>query len=920
MFEAVRLTKLDEVTAILDSLPTGGDAEEARGAIVNGRDEDGRTPLFMIASRGSAVYSSSGGGFLKDANDPQKILCALIAAGADVNIADKSGDTPLHRAAAAGCAPMVDELIAAGAGASVGVKGEYGRFPIHWAVAKGYGAEAVPSLIQHDSDWLSRTDENGLTAFLVATNNVNITAMEVMIEHVAKKCEEEEGCQQQLQKLLGASVDDKYGRNALHILAGQFFGKAEPIAALAAALEKHFGSSNCNKNTRPFLDMCMARDAKGNTPLATIRFQGDKSAAIIHALLNGIRSEAALKGATDDTDHINTVIASFVNAANPSGFTALHYAASTGTAEVVQLLLDAGATVPTRNSLTTLDDTPTEEEAVVKLEGEEERTPLHRAVHENEEHAEAIIATLIAAGHAVCIGRRQKEKGEGGRVIGVNTPLHAAMFAGNLGGVKALLASGKITKELLFIKNTSGATALHELPFGQGAQNSVAILAALAEHLVAADAKAVGGEGGEEEGDSSSLPPSSDTLTELLNAKDAMGNTILHLACNCRDKPLITALVSGQLNNNTNGAASEGEDSQQIASIAMDVNAKTNNGWSPFYLATAYRRAEIITALLEADAERGAIDVNAADSNSGNTPLHSAVIGKEPSTIRALLAIARKQKQQQKDAPNEDEVTPPEASPPSTEEQKDESAAAAETTAPADSAEKEAHVLVEESPSTPASHREVDVNAVSSRRGWTPLHHACDAQYLEGIQLILEAKRAEGADVNVSAISNDNDGANTPLHTVISAAISKSGSGAARAKASDADAQNTIAIVTSLIEASADVNVKNAANLTPLGLITQVLHKANKTAEGSDVSKTATTEGDSSPQLFLVALREQLLNAGAEDIPIPVPTSTAPSNSTPTASRKSVSSSSRSQPQPPSPMLKAAVTVAVFCIIYKLLF
>lgn len=71
------------------------------GAEIEARDAQGRTPLFVAASSGSA-----------------QIVRALVLAGADVNARSNSGATPLMLAASSGSLEAVTFLLAGGADAN----------------------------------------------------------------------------------------------------------------------------------------------------------------------------------------------------------------------------------------------------------------------------------------------------------------------------------------------------------------------------------------------------------------------------------------------------------------------------------------------------------------------------------------------------------------------------------------------------------------------------------------------------------------------------------------------------------------------------------------------------------------------------------------------------------------------------------
>ncbi|MBL8232140.1 MAG: ankyrin repeat domain-containing protein [Bryobacterales bacterium] len=104
-----------------------------RGAAVNGKTIEGRTPLHVAAQQPSL-------------EEPLKLL---LAAGADPNAADIAGITPLHLAATVGSARLAALLI--DAGAKVNVISANGSTPLIMAAVSG-SSETVKLLLAKGAD------------------------------------------------------------------------------------------------------------------------------------------------------------------------------------------------------------------------------------------------------------------------------------------------------------------------------------------------------------------------------------------------------------------------------------------------------------------------------------------------------------------------------------------------------------------------------------------------------------------------------------------------------------------------------------------------------------------------------------------------------------------------------------------------
>jgi len=113
------------------------------GADVNVKDDYGRTPLHVAAEKGEV-----------------EIVKLLLEKGADVNVKNNNGQTPLHYAASGGYTEIVKLLLERGA--DVNVKNKNVSTPLHDAAFGGY-TEIVKLLLERGADPEIK-DGLGLTA------------------------------------------------------------------------------------------------------------------------------------------------------------------------------------------------------------------------------------------------------------------------------------------------------------------------------------------------------------------------------------------------------------------------------------------------------------------------------------------------------------------------------------------------------------------------------------------------------------------------------------------------------------------------------------------------------------------------------------------------------------------------------------
>lgn len=137
-----------------------------KGANPNVFDALGRTPLHM------AVFY----------NHP-KTTALLIARGADVNAKDRIGMTPLHAAVLVGSTQEVDLLLANKA--EIDAVANSGLTPLHLAAATGR-PQLVKLLIQRGANPLSK-DVTGATPLFFAVRNKDQNSISLLQQYAGKE-------------------------------------------------------------------------------------------------------------------------------------------------------------------------------------------------------------------------------------------------------------------------------------------------------------------------------------------------------------------------------------------------------------------------------------------------------------------------------------------------------------------------------------------------------------------------------------------------------------------------------------------------------------------------------------------------------------------------------------------------------------
>ena len=340
-------------------------AHQVRGLIDQGADPNlrnwrGETPLHRAAIR----------------NPDLDVSRTLIGAGADPNARDETGATPLHRAAPNPSPARAALLIEAGA--SVNARDRAGATPLHYAAESGRGA-MLTRLVEAGAS-LNVRDEDGATPL-----------------HRAIGKGWAEGAKTLLDRGADPNAPDNEGRTPLHrAYATDRQDMVNRLIGAGANLE--------------------ARDDRGRVPIQHLESRSPEQYARLQDAVNPADSEgrtplhlAAGKGASLGVHRLLQQGAD-PNLRDNEGWTALHRAAeSTDGAGAVERLLGAGAD-PNVSA------------------GKDEQTPLHLAAgSDSTESVDRLLDASANPGVADSEGR---------------TPLHSAAANGSPEIAERLLKAG----------------------------------------------------------------------------------------------------------------------------------------------------------------------------------------------------------------------------------------------------------------------------------------------------------------------------------------------------------------------------------------------------------------------------------------------------------------------------------------------
>lgn len=335
----------------------------AAGADVEAAGQYGNRPLHDAVSNDFSVLRRLGV-LVNDGNSPRPrtgleskpdVIAELLAAGADIEAENGSGDRPIHCATQLGKLDILREVLAAraqvnattqrgirplqfairrdsiqhlqvllAAGAETEIADEHGNTPLHWAVENGT-ADMVKVLLAARANTRS-LNAQGETLVHIAIRNGRTVTLQVLLAAGADR-----------------EIADKGGNKPLHWAVER--GQVDMVEALLAARAK-IDSLNGDGETSLHIAVRL-----GNHRIMQVLLAAGADTEIANQRGNKPLHLAAAENGR--ADMVKALLAGRANteSLNRDADTSLHIAVSLGHNQIAQLLLEAGASTKAQNSV-----------------------------------------------------------------------------------------------------------------------------------------------------------------------------------------------------------------------------------------------------------------------------------------------------------------------------------------------------------------------------------------------------------------------------------------------------------------------------------------------------------------------------------------------------------------------------------------
>ena len=313
-----------------------------QGADVNVAQGDGMTPLHWAAEHGDAAMTE-----------------ALLKAHAKVAAATRIGNyTPLHLASRGGYAAVVSDLLNAGADANAATLS--GATPLHLAAAAG-SADAVKALLAHHANPNAKENDWGQTPLIFAAEYNRADAIRALIQggadptvHTSAVNLTEQAARDQaaarrrnevLLSYLPPAERDSLIKAAARNAGGRGFGGGGGGGGFGGAAP----GTVANPDSQLAANAAAAPARGGRAAVPTPPTNTMTSAQIQAAIDSGRKVLLADQGKgpmVEEVDTINGGVAGYVGSVGGmGGLTALHHAARQGNTAAAIALIEGGASI-----------------------------------------------------------------------------------------------------------------------------------------------------------------------------------------------------------------------------------------------------------------------------------------------------------------------------------------------------------------------------------------------------------------------------------------------------------------------------------------------------------------------------------------------------------------------------------------------